>query len=157
MDAHPDDARRMIDDDAFRANAMEELLRAHPPVQGIARTALADTELLGVPVKKGERIWMWLAGASRDPSVFPEPDRIILDRENAREHVSFSAGHHRCLGSPLAKIELQEFYRTVPTRLHDLRIHRAEAVTYPRVGGVSSWVRLPITFTPGRPAAAPID
>jgi cytochrome P450 len=154
MDAQRDAAQRMIVEEAFRANAVEELLRFHVPAQGIARTALADTELLGQEIKKGERVWMWLAGANRDPQVFADPDTIQLERPNAREHVTFSAGPHRCLGSPLAKIELQEIYKTVPTRLANLEFDRDRLETYPNVGGVNSWVHIPITFTPGAPRPA---
>jgi cytochrome P450 len=97
---------------------------------------------------------MWFAGANRDPRRFPEPNTLQLDRPNANEHVTFSAGHHRCLGSPLAKIELAELLTLVPERLRDFQIKRDEVETYPLAGAVSGWVRVPVTFTSGTPSTA---
>jgi len=154
LDQHREYVPRIAEDVRFRSNAIEELLRMHAPVTGTSRTALQDTELLGVPIKKGERVLMWFAGANRDPRRFSDPNTLLLDRPNANEHVTFSAGHHRCLGSPLAKIELAELLTIVPERLRDFQIKRDEVETYPLAGAVSGWVRVPVTFTPGTPSTA---
>ncbi|OLO25837.1 cytochrome P450 [Streptomyces sp. MNU77] len=145
---HPDEAERVRTDQAYRKNAVEELLRYFPPAAGIARTAVRDTELLGQPIARGERVYMWLAGANRDPLKFPDPAVLDLGRANARDHVAFSAGHHRCLGSPLAKVELDHILATVLTRLPGLRIDPGAVVGYPDIGGVRGFIEVPVTFSP---------
>lgn len=145
---HPDQAERVRTDAAYRKNAIEEFLRFWPPGTGIARTAVRDTEILGQPIARGESVYMWLAGANRDPLKFPDPDRLDLERDNARDHVSFSTGNHRCLGSPLAKAELDAMLETILTRLPGLRIDPDAVVGYPSIGGAHGYISVPATFTP---------
>jgi cytochrome P450 len=81
--------------------------------------------------------------------VFENPGTFDPQRPNARDHVSFSAGHHRCLGSPLAKIEIEEILNTIAERMPDLRIDEGQSVRYPTIGGVDGYSQLPATFIPG--------
>ena len=145
---HPAEAERVRTDTAYRSSAIEEFLRYYPPATGLSRTAVRDTEILGQPIAAGERVLMWLAGANRDPLKFPGPDKIDLERANARDHVAFSAGHHRCLGSPLAKVEIDKMLQTILTRLPGLRIDPAAVTGYPSIGGVRGYIAVPATFTP---------
>lgn len=149
LDSHPEERNRIATDEAFRKVAIEELLRFFPPSSGIARTALTDVEVLGQQIRAGESVYLWLAAGNRDPKVFPNPDVIDLERPNARENVSFSAGNHRCLGSPLAKVEISESLRILAERLPDLHVHVDEAEMYPSFGTVQGFSRIPISFTPG--------
>jgi cytochrome P450 len=145
---HPAEAELVRTDKAYRRNAIEEFLRYFPPATGLNRTAIRDTEILGQPIAAGERVLMWLAGTNRDPLKFPDPDTIHLERENARDHVAFSAGHHRCLGSPLAKLELETMLEVLFTRLPDLRIDPETVVSFPSFGGIRGYIAVPATFTP---------
>ena len=70
------------------------------------RTCLADTELGGQQLKKGDKVVMWYISANRDEGVFPEADRFDVTRGNARRHVGFGHGVHRCVGARLAEIQL---------------------------------------------------
>jgi cytochrome P450 len=149
LQAHPDQARRWREDPAVRRNFVEELLRLHPPTGHMARTAVRDSEILGQPIRAGERVYMWFAAANRDPKVFPDPATFDPDRANARDQVSFSAGHHRCLGSPLAKIEIEEMLTVIAERLPDLHIEDEQVQRYPNISGVDGFISLPATFTPG--------
>ena len=83
----------------------------------MARLARNDTEIAGRPVKKGERVLLSFPAANRDPEVFDDPERVIIDRAVNR-HVAFGAGIHRCLGSNLARMEmrvaLEEWLARVP-------------------------------------------
>jgi cytochrome P450 len=153
MDQHPHEAARIREDAAYRANAIEEFLRVRPPVTHVSRTAVKDTELLGQRIAKGERVMMWLAGTNRDPKHFPNPDVIDLERANARDNVSFSAGNHRCLGSPLAKVELNEMLGTIGVHLADMKVDQEAVSAYPTFGAVIGYTRVPVTFTPGTPIA----
>jgi cytochrome P450 len=102
---HPDDCRRLIEEPELITSAVEELLRAYSPVT-MARRLTNDTTFQGCPMHAGDRILMNFPAANRDPEAFPEPDRVILDREHNR-HVAFGAGIHRCAGSNLARMELR--------------------------------------------------
>ncbi|HEY5662968.1 MAG TPA: cytochrome P450 [Ilumatobacter sp.] len=102
---HPDDRRRLIAEPELMPTAIEEFLRAYAPVT-MARRIVTDTEYEGCPIKAGERILMNFPAANRDPEVFPEPDRVVLDRQHNR-HLAFGTGIHRCAGSNLARMELR--------------------------------------------------
>lgn len=101
----PADRRRLLTEPDLMPTAIEELLRAYAPVT-MARRLGADVEYKGCPMKAGERVLMNFPAANRDPEVFPEPDRVILDRQQNR-HLAFGSGIHRCAGSNLARMELR--------------------------------------------------
>jgi cytochrome P450 len=85
--------------------AVEEMLRYDSPVQATSRIATEDVEVDGTVIRKSEPIIMTIGGANRDPDVFDQPDRFVLDRANASQHLSFSLGIHHCLGAALARLE----------------------------------------------------
>ncbi len=97
LEAHPD----------RRAQAVEELLRYDSPVQVASRIALAELELSGVRVRKGQQALVVLGAANRDPACHPDPDRLDLGRERER-HLAFGNGPHFCVGAGLARLEAQE-------------------------------------------------
>ncbi|MBI1784789.1 cytochrome P450 [Candidatus Sumerlaeota bacterium] len=88
------------------APAVEELLRYDGPVGAIVRIARRDAEIGGKTVRRGERVFVMLNAANRDPEQFADPDRLDFGRkENA--HLTFGYGVHYCLGAPLARLEGQ--------------------------------------------------
>jgi cytochrome P450 len=87
-------------------NAMHEILRWQTPLAHMRRTATEDTELFGHQIRKRDKIALWYASANRDESIFPDGDRIIVDRENARRHLAFGYGIHRCVGARVAELQL---------------------------------------------------
>ncbi|MCL2543813.1 MAG: cytochrome P450 [Nocardioidaceae bacterium] len=89
------------------ASAVEEMLRFDSALQLFERTATSDTEIAGVPVRKGERVAALLGSANRDPAVFDAPADFRTDRD-PNPHLAFGAGVHFCLGSPLARMEMVE-------------------------------------------------
>ncbi len=93
-------------DHELAVNAMHEILRWQTPLAHMRRTAAEDTELFGHQIKKRDKIALWYASANRDESVFPDGDRIIVDRENARRHLAFGYGIHRCVGARVAELQL---------------------------------------------------
>ena len=87
-------------------NTMHELLRWQTPLAHMRRTATEDTELFGHQIKKRDKIALWYASANRDEEIFPDGDSIIVERENARRHLSFGYGIHRCVGARVAEMQL---------------------------------------------------
>ena len=117
---HPDDRRRLIEEPDLMPTAIEELLRAYSPVT-MAREVRKDVELGGCPMKKGEMVLLSFPAANRDPAVFPDADRVVLDRQENR-HVAFGVGIHRCVGSNLARMELRVAIGEWLKRIPDYRI-----------------------------------
>ena len=102
-------------------NAVEELLRYDSPVQMSRRVTLEDYEVDGHTIPAGSFVIASLASANRDESQFgPDADRLRLDRENARQHVSFGAGVHHCLGAALARLEGRIAISSLIRRFPDL-------------------------------------
>jgi cytochrome P450 len=122
LQQHPDQLQRLRHDPSLWPNAVDEVLRMDPPVLLTGRLCTADTEVAGVRVRRGEVVTTLLAGANRDPGVFTDPSLFDVGRENARDHVSFSAGRHYCLGASLARMEGEVGLRTLFDRFPDLRL-----------------------------------
>ncbi len=101
--------------------AAEEFLRTLSPVQAMARTCRADTEIRGRRLRAGDRVLLVFGAGNRDPDNFESPDEIRIGRE-ANRHLAFGAGIHRCLGSHLGRRELvvalEEFLSAVPGFSH---------------------------------------
>jgi len=129
-------------------SATEEFLRFFTPAPGDGRTIAADTEVEGVPLKKGERLWLSWAMANRDPEVFENPDEIVLDRKGNR-HFSFGLGVHRCIGSNVARVVFKSMLTAVLDRMPDFRCDPDGAVHYETIGVIQGMQHLPATFTPG--------
>jgi cytochrome P450 len=102
---HDQDRRRLVAEPELVPLATEELLRAYSPVT-MARIVARDTQVRGCPMHEGDRVLLNFPAANRDPEAFPDPDRVVIDREVNR-HVAFGAGIHRCAGSNLARMELR--------------------------------------------------
>jgi cytochrome P450 len=118
----PEQLAELRRDPSKTPNAVEELLRHLTIVEWVtSRVAVADTELGGVPVKAGEGVITMNLAANEDESVFPDPQRIDLDR-GARNHIAFGYGAHQCLGQNLARVELQVVFDTLFARIPTLRV-----------------------------------
>lgn len=100
----PGDRDRLVAEPGLIPTAVEEFLRAFSPVT-MARRVRQDTELSGCPMKEGAWVLLSFPAANRDPAVFPEPDTVVIDREDNR-HAAFGLGIHRCIGSNLARMEI---------------------------------------------------
>ena len=125
---HPEDRKRLVAEPELMPMAIEELLRAYSPVT-MARRLSEDVEFQGCTMKAGDRILMNFPGANRDPDVFAEPDRVILDREHNR-HVAFGAGIHRCAGSNLARMELRVSIEEWLARIPEFELTDPALVTW---------------------------
>ena len=122
---HRDQLRRLREDPSLTANAVEEFLRYDSSVQLTGRVALEDVTVGNTPVPKGEGVLCLLGAATRDPSVYPDPDRLDITRSNIRP-LSFGGGIHFCLGAQLARIEGEIAIATLLRRLPGLQVDDAE-------------------------------
>jgi len=104
---YPDAWGRMMANPSLIPNGVSELLRWQTPLAHMRRTALADFELAGETIRAGDKVAMWYLSANRDESVFPNGEAFDPERANARRHLSFGFGIHRCVGARLAELQLQ--------------------------------------------------
>lgn len=141
----PDERQRLIDDPSLIPAAVEEMLRIEAAVSP-GRRVRHDTTLGGIELKEGDQLLLVLAGANRDGREFDDPDVVHIERTPNR-HLSFGSGPHRCLGSHLARVELQLVFEELHKRIPDYRIDtEKQVVSHPsQVRGV---LELPILFTP---------
>ncbi|HEY5111332.1 MAG TPA: cytochrome P450 [Acidimicrobiales bacterium] len=112
----PKDLERLVNEPDLMPVAIEEFLRFYAPVT-MARLVKADMDYLGCPMKENDWILLGFPAANRDPVVFPDADKFIIDRAENR-HVAFGLGIHRCIGSNLARLEMrvaiEEFIKRYP-------------------------------------------
>lgn len=148
MIERPELRRALLDDPEILKPATEEFLRHSTPTLGLARTVSRDTEFHGQQLKAGDRAILMWAAANHDPAVFEDPDKIDFNRPNAKKHMSFGIGQHRCLGSHLARVMFQEMIAEILERLPDFELN-GTPVRFEDAGEVHALRQLPIRFTPG--------
>ena len=144
---NPDQMELLRNDRSLLRNFAEEALRHSSSVQGLFRRTTVDTELSGVMIPANSIIHTRYGSANWDESVFPEPEKFDITRENASKHLAFSRGPHFCVGQPLAIQELMIGFDHILDRLDNIQL--APGANLQRTGGLIfySLVDLPITFT----------
>ena len=120
--SRPDQLALVKADAGLLANAIEESLRLEPAAAVVDRYATADIELTGAPIGRSELVRISIAGANRDPAVFPDPDCFDVRRVNAHRHVAFAHGPHVCIGMHLARLEAHTAVEQLLRCLPELRL-----------------------------------
>ena len=136
LNKYPDQYQKLRENPDLIPNMVAEMVRWQTPVIHMRRTALADIELGGKKIKEGDKVVMWYLSGNRDESVFEDPEKLIIDRPNARAHVAFGFGVHRCMGNRLAEMQLCVLWEEIMKR-------------YDRVEVVGDVERLPNNFIRG--------
>lgn len=126
---HPGQLALVRADDGLLDGAIEESLRLEPGAAVVDRYATRDTVLGPAMIRRGELVTVSLAGANRDPAVFPDPDRFDVRRENARLQLAFAHGPHYCLAAHLARLETRIALQRLLERLPALRLDPAHPAT----------------------------
>ena len=116
LDRWPDQLDRLRAEPSLIPNAAQEIVRWQSPVTHMRRTATVDTELGGQRIAAGEKVVMWYISANRDEAVFTDADRFDVARANARRHLGFGHGIHRCVGARLAESQLAALIEGVVER-----------------------------------------
>jgi cytochrome P450 len=152
---HPDQRRRLLDEPELAEAAVEELLRFDGPAKVSVRVAAEGLELGGKAIAPGDRVFLALAAANRDPEKFPDPDRLDLGRAPNRQ-IGFGIGPHYCLGAPLARLEAEVSIPLVFRRLEGLRLADGAELRYRPTLLSRSLEALPVSYDAvrGRAGAA---
>jgi cytochrome P450 len=125
----PTQMQALVDDPALIPGAVEEALRMFPAFAHFRRTATCDTELHGQKIRAGEKVVLWYASSNRDETRYENPDRFDVRRNP--EHQAFGAGgRHFCLGTALARLELQIMLEETVRRYPNMRL--ADGVRRPQ-------------------------
>ncbi|HKS20136.1 MAG TPA: cytochrome P450 [Bradyrhizobium sp.] len=140
---HPADRERLVREPELISTAIEELLRVYAPVPA-AREIAEDTKVAGCPMRKGEMLMLNFPSANRDPQKFPDADRVVLDRKD-NPHYAFGIGIHRCVGAPLARLELRIAIEELLKRIPEFRLDSTKPMVWSR-GVVRGPRLLPLLF-----------
>jgi cytochrome P450 len=119
---NPEQVRLVQQDPELLPNAVEEMIRWTAPVRHFMRTAQVDTEVAGVPIAKGDWLYLSYLAGNLDPSVFEDPLRFDVARPNADRQIAFGYGIHFCLGAQLARMELRSLFGHLIPRLESLEL-----------------------------------
>lgn len=141
--SHEDDRQRLVAEPDLIPTAIEEFLRAYAPVT-LGREIVKETEIGGCPLKKGEMVMLAYGAANRDPAIFPDPDRVVIDRPDNR-HAAFGLGIHRCIGSHLARMEIRVAVEEWLSRFPDFVLSDGAVVTW-STGTTRGPQKIPITI-----------
>lgn len=115
------------------------------PLEGINRTATADTEIRGQRIREGDKVVVWYPAANRDEDAFPDPDRFDV-RRKPNDHLAFGEGQHFCLGAWLARLELRIVFEELLRRMPDVEL--AGPTARIRSYFLSGLTTMPVRFTP---------
>jgi cytochrome P450 len=145
LDAFPEQAARLRARPELLETMIPEVMRWQTPVAHMRRTALHDTCFHGAQIRKGDKVVLWYVSGNRDELVFKDADAFRIDRPNARRHLAFGHGVHRCLGARMAVLQLRVLWEEV------LRRFSSVAVTGAPIRSFSTFIhgfdRLPVRLT----------
>lgn len=145
MDKFPDQRKLFEEQPELIPNAVQECLRMQTPLAHMRRTCTEDIEVFGQMIKKGDKVVLWYLSANRDEDVFDNPDKLDITRDNARRHLAFGYGIHRCVGARLAELQLKVLLEELHKRR--MRVHVAGDVERVRANFVHGFRKLEVEIT----------
>jgi cytochrome P450 len=122
LNLFPGEYRKLRADPTLIQNFVPEVIRWQTPLAHMRRTALIDTEIAGTPIRKGEKVVMWYVSGNRDEDMFENADDFMIERRNARNHIAFGFGIHRCLGLRLAELQLRIAWEEILKRFDTIDV-----------------------------------
>ncbi len=122
LNKFPQEYDKLRADPSLIPNMVPEIIRWQTPLAFMRRTATEDVELQGKTIKQGDKVVMWYVSGNRDEDIFENADQLIIDRPNARQHVSFGYGIHRCMGNRLAEMQLRILWEEILPRFHKVEV-----------------------------------
>jgi len=122
LNLYPAEYAKLRANPSLVGNMVPEIIRWQTPLAHMARTAVEDVELHGQHIRKGDRVIIWYLSGNRDPEVIEDPEAFQIERKNARHHLSFGFGIHRCLGNRLAEMQLRVLWEEILKRFPPIEL-----------------------------------
>ena len=116
LNENPDEYAKLRENPKLVSNMVSEVIRWQTPLSHMRRTATRDLEFGGKQIKKGDKVVMWYVSGNRDETMIENPNNFLVDRERARQHLSFGFGIHRCMGNRLAEMQLRVLWEEIMAR-----------------------------------------
>ena len=123
-------------------NMVSEIIRWQTPLAHMRRTATQATTLRDKDIKAGDKVVMWYVSGNRDEDVLERPNDFWIDRPNARQHLSFGFGIHRCMGNRLAEMQLRVLWEEILTKFE--RVEVVGEPSYVNSNFVKGYSHLPV-------------
>ena len=122
LNEFPEEYDKLRSNPALIPNMVSEIVRWQTPVLHMRRTLKQDYHYAGQHMKGGDKVVMWYISGNRDEAAHPNADRLIIDRPDARKHVAFGFGIHRCMGNRLAEMQLRVIWEEITKRFHFVEV-----------------------------------
>ena len=122
LNKYPEQYAKLKADPSLIPNMVSEIIRFQTPLAHMRRKALEDFELGGQTIRKGDKVVMWYVSGNRDEEVIDRADEFLIDRENARRHLSFGFGIHRCMGNRVAEMQLRILWEEIMKRFEHIEV-----------------------------------
>lgn len=146
LSENPAEYEKLRKDHGLIKNMVSEIIRWQTPLAHMRRTAKVDAVLGGKKISAGDKVVMWYASGNRDEEVIERADDFWIDRPNARQHLSFGFGLHRCMGNRLAEMQLRILWEEIMQRFHTVEMVGAPERVYSSF--VKGYSRLPVVLHP---------
>ncbi|HIF74192.1 MAG TPA: cytochrome P450 [Porticoccaceae bacterium] len=146
LSQNPDQYQKLREDASLIPNMVSEIIRWQTPLAYMRRTAIQDTDLGGKAIKVGDKVIMWYASGNLDEEVIDRPGEFLIDRANARHHLSFGFGLHRCMGNRLAEMQLRIVWEEIMKRFHQVEVVGEPERIYSSF--VKGYSKLPVVLHP---------
>jgi len=122
LNQFPDEMAKVRGNPALIPSMVSEIIRYQTPLPHMRRTATRDVEFRGQTIRKGEKVVLWFVSGNYDDTVIDHPEAFWVDRPNVRNHLSFGAGIHRCMGNRLAEMQLRILWEEVLKRFEKVEL-----------------------------------
>jgi cytochrome P450 len=122
LNKFPAEYDKLYADPSLVPNMVSEIIRWQTPLAHMRRIATEDVQIRDKTIRKGDKVIMWYVSGNRDEDVIPDADRLIIDRPNARRHLSFGFGIHRCVGNRLAELQLKIIWEEIMKRFGKIEV-----------------------------------
>mgnify|MGYP002261856176 CR=1 FL=1 len=142
LNQNPAEYDKLRADPSLIPNMTSEMIRWQTPLAHMRRTATRDTELQGRSIKAGDKVVMWYASGNRDEEVIDRANEFLIDRAEARKHLSFGWGRHFCVGSRVAELQVRVLWEELMARYSNVEVVGDPVRT--RSSFVNGYLNLPV-------------
>lgn len=122
LNEFPAEYEKLRADPSLIPNMVSEIIRYQTPLGHMRRTATEDIEFNGKLIRKGDKVVMWYVSDNRDEEMIDKPDEFIIDRDQARRHLSFGFGIHRCMGNRVAELQIRLLWEEIMRRFEHVEL-----------------------------------